>query len=696
MQVTARTSPFIDLPHGGVPCFKTGMSRFLTALLAASVLVSPALAEAALTQKYSVLSGGRPVGHVTATIEGQTTSIVYDVKNNGRGPTIAERISFDASGLPVQWTVTGTTTFGSKVDERFQQTGNLARWTDSTGSGEQKVEAPAIYVAQSASPWSLGIYARALMKAGNSMPALPGGTLRLEKIADLKIAGVEGEATAWRLGGIDLSPATLVTDKEGNLLAQLSPRSSTIKAGLEGEDERLRKLAALWASQRLEGLQKELAHKPQGRVRISNARLFDPVTKTLGEPASVVIEGGTIRSIEAANARPAKGETVIDARGGALLPGFFEMHAHIDEEDALLNIAAGITTVRDMGNEPDVLDALQQRIDSGVLAGPRIIPSGFIEGKSPFSSSTGNLVTSEAEAVAAVREAGRKGLFQIKIYNSIDPAWVPAMIREAKAHGLRVAGHVPAFTTADQVMLWGYDELTHANQLMLNWVLGPKDDTRTLLRLTGLKKLAGFDLDSPAPQKTMSIMIERGIEHDPTMVILEALTLNRTGQVPPGAQSWFDHMPIGTRRGLMQAMSNVETPADDAAYRGAWDTTREVMRRLNEKGVLLLPGTDMGGSFWYHRELQLFGDIGMSPADVLRRASYDMANYLKRGDRYGRIAPGMAADLLLVEGDPTRDLKLLHNISLVTKDGSIYFPPEIHERLGIRPFTKAPEMKTAD
>ena len=168
----------------------------------------------------------------------------------------------------------------------------------------------------------------------------------------------------------------------------------------------------------------------------------------------------------------------IDGGNGTLVPGMFEMHAHLDQEDALLNLLSGITSVRDMGNTNDVLDGLIARIDAGTIAGPRVTRSGFIEGKSPFNANNGIVVDSEAAALDAVRWYGARGYWQIKIYNSINPAWVPAMVQEAHRLGMRVAGHVPAFATADAVIAAGYDELTHINQFMLGWVLQPGEDTQ--------------------------------------------------------------------------------------------------------------------------------------------------------------------------------------------------------------------------
>jgi hypothetical protein len=116
------------------------------------------------------------------------------------------------------------------------------------------------------------------------------------------------------------------------------------------------------------------------------------------------------------------------------------------------------------------------------------------------------------------------------------PEWVPAVLAEAHRLGLRVAGHVPAFATADAMMLAGYDELTHSNQLMLQWVLKPDEDTRTLLRITALKRLANFDITSAAAQRTFELMSSRRIAHDPTLTILEFAMTTRNGKIPRGAR----------------------------------------------------------------------------------------------------------------------------------------------------------------
>lgn len=661
--------------------------------LAILCLAAVSLPAMAASEQYSVIFGGRPVGTLDADSNGAATRITYDYKNNGRGPTMAEALTVDSAGLPTSWKVTGTTTFGSKVSESFARTGNRAEWTDATGSGNALIGTPALYISQFGSPWSAGLYARALLQSGNRMAALPGGTVKLEKIAEVQ-AG-DTPVTAYALFGIDSDPTTLFLDRQQQLFAVASPGFAVVRKGAEGSEQQLRDLVAKWDTERMAQYQQSLAHRPATALRITNVRLFQPETGTLSAPSSVVVKADRITAVEPASAPSRPGETLIDGNGGTLLAGFSDMHGHLGQDSALSNLAAGITTVRDMGNTDAVLDKLVERIESGELAGPSVVRSGFIEGKSATNAEGGTTVTTEAEAVAAVQKYADKGFFEIKIYSSINPAWVPAMAKAAHARGLKVVGHIPAFTTTDAMLGAGYDEITHINQMMLNWVLQPGDDTRTLLRITALKRLAGFDLDSPAPRKTLALVKEKGAAHDPTLVIIEHLALGRTGESSPATAGWIDHMPVNTRRDLKQAMLDVSTPEDDKAYRGSFETAKEVVRRLNQQGTLILPGTDMGGDFWYHRELELYTQVGMTNAQVLKRATADTQDYMGRGKDYGRIAPGMKADFMLLPGDPLADIKAINAIAMVVKNGTVYFPTEIYEKMGIQPFTTAPVVSGA-
>jgi hypothetical protein len=449
------------------------------------------------------------------------------------------------------------------------------------------------------------------------------------------------------------------------------------------------------SSERYARLQSESAKKFAGPVRIRNVRIFDPRTKALGPASDVVVSGARISGVVPRGSVATPGETIVDGAGGTLVPGMFEMHGHIGQEDALLNVLAGITTVRDMGNRNEVLDTLIDRIGKGEVAGPRIYRSGFIEGKSPFSSATGKLVASEAEAIDAVRWYAARGYIQAKLYNSMDPKWAPAVVGEAHRLGLRVAGHVPAFSSADDMIAAGFDEITHVNQLMLGWVLNPGEDTRTLFRFTAQARFPQLDLKSDKVTKTLDAMVARKVAHEPTIAIHE-LGLTALDGVPnPGAIDYIDHMPPAEQRQLKQALFGADTPKQRADYVAAFAKIKETLADMHKRGIMLIPGTDLGGGFAYHRELELFGQLGMSPADVLARATLEMAQYIGQDQQLGSIERGKLADFFLVPGDPTRDLKAIKTIRMVSRGGTVYFPDEVYAKLGIKPFGIPPKVEAA-
>jgi hypothetical protein len=653
---------------------------------------------AADTERFTVIIGGKNVGHLMAKTTGDSMTVDYDYKDNGRGPTTVETIRLDAEGLPVAWSVAGRTTFGGKVAEHFSRSGSRAEWVDSTGKGAAVIKQPTLYVVQSGSPWADCIYARALLKTrARQLPVLPGGRLLLEQGDVFTVQGSAGaiQVTRYDLSGINLTPETILLDANAELFAFVTPSFILVRAGYEDEEQQLRRRAADWSTQRFVRIEHDVAHRYAGPVRVRNVRLFDPTTSSLTAPVSVLIKGKRISAVESLDSPPTRGETTIEGAGGTLLAGMYEMHAHLDQDEALLNVMAGTTTVRDMGNDNEVLDRLDRQIEDGALGGPHIIRSGLIEGKSPFSSNLGILVDSQEHAVDAVRWYGARGYWQIKIYSSINPAWVPGMAKEAHLLGMRVAGHVPAFTTTDQMIEAGYDEMTHANVSMLGWVLQPFEDTRTLLRLTSMKRFASLDLQSTKVQRTIGMMADRHLAIDPTLAVAEAFTRNRDGQIPPGAVDYFDHMPIGWRRGALKAWIDTSAPGDDQAYRAAFDKIIDTVRLLHDRGVFMVFGTDLGGSFAYHHELELYQRTGMTPAEILKRATYDSARYLGQDQQMGTIEKGKLADFFLVPGDPTKDLKAIKTISMVVKDGAFYYPTEVYPKFGIRPFISAPKVEEA-
>lgn len=648
-------------------------------------------------EKFRVIFGGTDVGGMLVNRDAGNISIDFSFSNNGRGASSKEVLKLSNSGLPIEWRITGKTVFGNEVDEQFSLQGNRAVWQSSAESGSAKFDNNAIYIAQNASPYALYIYAKALLEqTSHSLSALPAGELTITQVDAVELSDVNGamvKASIYAINGIELDPSYIALDNKHNMLGYISPRFVVIREGLEKQNKTLSDLAASLNASRFEKIAKRATHNYEHPVRINNVRIFDPVTMQLTAAKSVLIEKDKITAVEPSVDIAKNGEILIEGNGGTLIPGLYEMHGHMSDNDALLNVMAGVTSVRDMGNEIEVLDALINKIESNQIIGPRITKSGFIEGKSEFSNATGEMASTEQEAVDLVNMYGEKGgYFQIKIYSSINGEWVPAMAKAAKNHGMRVTGHIPAFSTVDEMIAAGYDEITHINQGMLSWVLDREEDTRTLYRITGMKRFVDLDLNSEKVQNTLNTMVKKNIAVDPTIVIHEFGLTARNGKTRIGTKDYIDNMPVGVQRSTKVALLNVADQEEDTAYLSAFDKIIETLALMHKKGIFLVPGTDLGGAFELHRELELFKKIGLSNAEVLRRGSYDMANYLGYGEQLGSIEVGKLADFFLVPGNPISDLRAIKTVSMVAKGGAIYFPSEVYPEFGIKPFTTIPTV----
>ena len=648
-------------------------------------------------EKFRLIFGGTDIGGMQVNRDAEIINIDYSFSNNGRGASSKEVLKLSGSGLPIDWQITGKTVFGNEVSEQFSIQNQLASWKSIAESGSATFDDKAIYIAQNASPYALFIYAKALLAQPNqSLSALPSGELTITEVEQVELTDINAakvDATVYAINGIALAPSYIALDESQHLVAFLSPRAVVIREGFEQENKVLSDIAAALNANRFDKIAKKATHQYQKPVRINNVRIFDPVKLQLTAAQSVLINNDKITAIEPVLDSPKTGEVMIDGNGGTIIPGMYEMHGHMSDNDALLNVMAGVTSVRDMGNEIKILDPLIEKIENNQIIGPRITKSAFIEGKSEFSSATGEIASTEQEAIDLVNMYGEKGgYFQIKIYSSINGDWVPAMAKAAKKHGMRVTGHIPAFSTVDEMIAAGYDEITHINQAMLSWVLEREEDTRTLYRITGMKRFIDLDLNSDKVQNTLNTMVEKNIAVDPTMVIHEFGLTARNGVTRAGTLDYIENMPVGVQRSAKVALLNVADQAEDDAYRMAFDKIIATLTLMHEKGIFLVPGTDLGGAFELHRELELFKKVGMTNAEVLRRASYDMANYLGYGEQLGSIEVGKLADFFLVPGDPLTDIRAIKTISMVSKGGVIYFPSEVYPEFGIKPFTAIPEV----
>ncbi|WP_052074787.1 amidohydrolase family protein [Shewanella mangrovi] len=648
-------------------------------------------------EQFSVIANGENVGYITADTEQGHSYVTYYVDNNGRGPKHKARLSVNAQGIPQQLSIKGTSLMGGEVAESFSWQQQAVKWTSQADTGELHVSSPALYIANDGDPWLLGRYASAILQSGQQqLPTLPAGNAYLTKLRSVTLGEGQQQIAlqAYMLSGLSLSPSLLLLDEQQQLFAVFSAQEVNVRKGYEAEATTLQQLASTLESERMRQLQQQLAHRFTAGWRLDNVHLFSPETGTRSDLVSITVSNGKIAAITpmAQTAKVGGELAVYDGEGGTVIPGLHDMHSHSTLSSGLWYLAAGVTNTRDMGNDNQFLLDLIPQIDAGELAGPRITRNGFLEGRSPYSARDGFVVNSQAEALAKVRWYKEHGYWQIKIYNSMNPEWVPAIAKEAHRLGMSVTGHIPAFTDADHMIAAGYNEITHINQLMLGWLLTPDEDTRTPLRLTAMTRAATLDLSSAKVQHTLKLMQQGNIGIDPTAVILERLMLSRAGEIAAGDQAYLSHMPIGYQRYRQRSFVTL-TPELDNAYRAAFDKILAVLKLMHDDHIRIFPGTDDTTGFTLLRELELYVKAGISPAEVLSLATLGCAQYLGNDDRLGSVAIGKQADFVLLADDPLKDISAVRTTRLVAKDQQFYFPSEIYQALGVTPFSQPPKKQ---
>src|SRR5262249_32613945 len=373
------------------------------------------------------------------------------------------------------------------------------------------------------------------------------------------------------------------------------------------------------------------------------------------------------------------------ASGKTLLPGLWDMHVHLSPGDGLLDMACGVTSVRDLANDTDMLLAMRKRFDEGTEIGPRGVMAGFIDGRGPYRGPNKVFADTEEEAKAAVENYARLGYVQIKVYSSLKPELVPKIVEMAHAHGMRVSGHVPSGINAEQFVRDGVDEIQHMNFIFLNFMPQVKD-TRTPARFTEVAA-HGAELDpkSEQVQAFIQLLKEHRIVVDPTLSIFEGMLDDRPGKMAAGYAAVASNMPAQVRRGFLYG--GLEVPNGmDQRYQDSFQRMLDMAKALYDSGVPIVAGTDSLAGFTLHRELEVYEKAGIPAAKVLQIATLGAARVVKRDSDLGSIAPGKLADMVLVEGDPSTHISDIRRVRTVIKNGIMYQTAELDHALGIRPF----------
>ena len=495
-------------------------------------------------------------------------------------------------------------------------------WSGGPEKGEKKIAQPAFYITRGGLSVEAGLLAMALLRnPAHSLPLLPEGEGRLEKVGAARITagGKPRDLTLYLMTGL-ASPIYVWMDGAGVFFGRYDGFITSVPQGCEDAAAAMIKAQLEAEASRWKAEAVKLSHRPAGALVLKGARLFDPEAGTVTPNVTVVVSGNRIQAVGADGQVPVPaGAEVVDAHGRMLLPGLWDMHQHFTEDDGLLDLAAGVTTGRDMANDMDYLLGLKQKWDSGDALGPRVVLAGVIEGPGPYASPTKVLVDTDEKARAAVDHYIEKGYEQIKIYSSLDPKLVPGIVAEAHRHGLRVSGHIPFGMTAADAVRDGYDELQHINFLFLNFI--PGVDTRTMARMTAVgEHAAEIDLTSEPVRAFIRLLKERHTVVDPTLNIYEDLFTARADELRPSLAPVADRLPYQVRRTLFGGSLAIP-PGQEQRYRDSYRACVAMVRLLHDEGIPIVAGTDSFAGFDLHRELELY--VGGGPPGARGAAHRD-------------------------------------------------------------------------
>ncbi len=671
-------------------------------MLLSSLLVLAALPQGQVARDstdFIVWNHGRRAGEMQLVVTGDSVAVRYLHIDRQRGPKVEGYYRLN-NGRPVWGEVRSGGAQAAAADisgkpiplqsSFFEVRGNVVRtWSDGdTTSTTGPVGA--WFLAPTTTPFDdAALAAWLLRQPQRSAPTVPTATARVEIAAETTVS-IGGRSTALQLAaihGIDLAPRLVWLDDKGAFFASSAGWFIAIRRGAEDVMPTLRQLELQWLDKRDAAIATQFAPKASTAVVIQNGDLFDSETGVMRPRTTVVIQGDRITAVgPAESTRAPAGATVIDASGKTIIPGMWDMHTHAFQgsPDGQLQLAAGITTVRDMASDLDVATSRRDRADRGTLLAPRMLLAGFIEGPGKWAGPTGVLVRTEDEGRAVVARYDSLGYKQIKLYNLVHPDLVPVIAAEAHARGMRLSGHIPRGMSVTAAIRVGYDEVQHGAFLFSDFF----QDSLYFPRMRAYSEVAAvvaptFNVDAPEVTTLINVLRDRGTVYDGTFNIWQ----NRMRLLPDGTDPVFgptiDWLPPVMQRDMRAGQGGSSEAI--ARAQSASTAYRRMLKRLFDAGVTLVAGTDNLAGLSFHGELEIYERAGIPAPNVLQIATITPARVMKQDKDYGSVAVGKVADLAIVAGRPAERITDLRKTEIVVRAGRVYRSRALYEGVGVVP-----------
>jgi imidazolonepropionase-like amidohydrolase len=613
----------------------------------------------------------RPVGRETYSIwpdpDGVTFTADLDLTERGGRLQITSSLRATSDLTPVEFTVKGKSYRFVNVDAAVKVAGGMATVTS---LGETKTfEAPRrFFTAQSYAPLS----ARALLirywdRNGRpaGLPVIPGEPTRDVRI---KYVGNDTVTTGGRtlvlrrfsIDGVVWGKETVWLD-DADRFAAIVSRVHILP--LEGVRQDLKgalpQLQASAVGDRLSDLvQLKLDIRPvaEGSFALSGARLIDGTGKPPIDDSVVLIRQGRVMAAgpRSTIAIP-RGTQVLNVRGSTIAPGLWDMHAHAAQIEWLpAYLAAGVTTIRDMGGETAYLTSVRDTVGTdGNGLGPRMLLAGLVDG-----DATGAF----GATVAGTPDHGRivvdhfkaLGFDQMKLYSLLQPDVVSAITARAHQLGMSVTGHVPTALGLTKAVEAGMDHVAH-------------------LPLNG-------DQQSPQTRAIIELLAKHKTVIDPTLPWNELL-----GHAPETPLESFEPGFAHAPPALLANYRSVKNETDAATARRRVRDSETMVKALFDAGVPIVAGTD-GALPGYSllRSIEMYVEAGLTPMQAIESATRVPAESMGLGKDTGTIEAGKRADMIVLNADPLAQISNIRKLRWVVADGRILEPARLWTAAGFK------------
>jgi imidazolonepropionase-like amidohydrolase len=435
-------------------------------------------------------------------------------------------------------------------------------------------------------------------------------------------------------------------------------------------------------------------------IALTHVRLIDGTGAAAREDQTIVISHGKIESVaDAASANVPKDAQVLDLHGYSVIPGLVGMHDHMfypmgnaifgemGHSFPRLYLAGGVTTIRTTGAlEPYTDLELKKQIDGGQTPGPKIHVTGpYLEGAGTFAVQMHEL-TGPEDAAKTVNFWLDQGVDNFKAYMFITPAELSAAVAAAHARHAKVTGHLCSIGFREAAAI-GIDDLEHG--LLVDTEFFPwKKPGECPLNLD-YDFISKLDVQSGPVHDMILDLVQHHVAVTSTLPVFEMSVPGR----PTIPQRVLDALTADARSAVLNnKVRSADANAirqryhlDSSPWTAAFKKEMEFEHAFAQAGGTLLPGLDptgMGGviaGFGDQREVELLVEAGFTPLEAIHIATYNGAQFMGDLDRIGTIAPGKQADLVVIKGDPSRQIEDIEKVETVFKDGIGYDPAKLIE-----------------